>query len=842
MTQTTRCESKTGEGAVAGRVAPRRWRARLCGAGLLAGLMAAPAAADPVIDTTDATLAAGAAATPGQVVVDAAAAAAYVPSVPRVEMTGSIGTFSTPMASAPRRFNGGHAFVASASKTLPAGDYEYASYTVQSGAVVTYQGPSTIRVAGDVVILGAVTTDAASAGALTFEAGGAATLASTASITVEAFDDLVFDTIGSFTAAAGAAILVRTGAVTIRTHGAPGATSDILLDGVVVDSSGALLQASGGVALSGGSVIRGVASDATLQAFGGDVTLSGGSSIGMTASWHGVRLEASGAVSLDGADSAIQATSADVRVRAFGGGLSLTDGAYVQLTTGTVDLAALGTLTVGQDSKITITVGTVRLKSFESDVVVSSSTGGFGTVTGNGVDVDASAGRDVVIDGAGAAVSITQGSMHLTAGRDVVNVAQSSWSVGGGGLVVLAGRSIAAPHLRVFAQSAVFGAETGAIGLADLGYDGSYVGAGFRAVSFDALTVGGSITAQGPIELASRSAAADVSGCAISTWGRAEADFVSSPVTIESFAGESGRVSAVGAHVATGAAQLGTSGDVRLLVHAGEIVPPPEEGFLVPVRATMRRLRAGGAVLTATGFLDTGSASLAAGAATLTIGDVAMPVTLADAGSNRLRATGDGYQLDLGIDPSGGSRATFQLRRTGDFTGFLTADHSGDLRIRVASGAATSSGTVALTKGAYPAGRAPRAARTADLYVARLQARLPGARRGTLDATIGIGSAAASVSSATSVRVSIGDRFSVDVPTSQFSERSGMLRATRPAPGVTSVVVDVRSGTIRVVSTDADLRTAAGDAPTPLVVGVSIGAQERRVLIRARVAGERISY
>jgi hypothetical protein len=801
--------------------------------GAAVALVAAQAVADPTIDTTNAALTTGVAPTSGQVIVDSGAAAAKTPAVPRIEPVGTIGGFSSAMPGALRPFGGGTKFVASGSTTLPGGVHEYASYSVPAGAAVTYDGAATIRVAGDVTILGRVSTNIASLGVLTFEAGGGVTFGPSAVVDAAVFQQVVFDAVGPITASAGAAFSNPSygSTVKMRARGTQTAASDIRLDGAHFDVGGVFLQASGSVAVSGGSTMQVNAGDVTLQAFGGDVTMSGGSSVRGTSS---ITFEASGSIRVEGQGAGFQATQADVRMRAFGDGVSIADGASLRLTSGSIDLRALGTVALESVSNTGMTSGSVRLKSFGSDVVVQT-----GTIVGTALDVDLVAARDVVIDGAGDVVSGLR-SVDVAAGRDVVHVDRPTWN-SQESLVVLAGRSIVAPHgMRVESPSAVFAAENGAIGFGDLDFDGRYREGGFRAVAFGALSVGGAIAAWGPVDLASRTAEVDVSGCSIKTRALFGAR-VSSPVSIESFGGAAGRITAVGATIAAGNATE-TSGDIRLLVHAGEIVEPVE-GFLVPTRVAVRRLRTGGTFLTASGFLDTGSASLAPGDATLTIGDAVLPVLLRAGGRNKLWGTGGWFDVDLSLDPNGSSRAAFRVRSYGDLSGFLAADGSGELTLRIASAGATASGAVALTKGAYPSGRVARAAPRSDLYLSRLAGRLPGTRPGTLDATLGIGAAAASASAASRVRVDVGDRFSALVPMSAFVERTpGVLRAVGPAPGVRFVVIDVRAGTIRIVASDADLRTAFGDVPTQLVVGVSIGASERSVRLRVRHSGALVSY
>jgi len=430
--------------------------------------------------------------------------------------------------------------------------------------------------------------------------------------------------------------------------------------------------------------------------------------------------------------------------------------------------------------------------------------------------------------------------VRVTAGRDVVTDGATRWRCGD--LALLARRSIAAPGLHVSASSAVFGAETGSIALADMDYLGWTDGAGFRAVAFGPLSVGGSVKATGAIELASRSADVDVTGASLVTSAAAPTAIPgSSPVSVESFAGPSGRIAAAGAQIATGTAQY-RSGDVRVAVHAAEVVDP-SEGFVVIEHATARKTRGGKTVLAASGRLDFGSTPLNGADATLTIGDVPIPVPLSLAGRSGLRVKGDGFRLELRPDAPGASRATFRLMRTGGVSGFLAADGSGDVTIRLAAGAASAAGTVRLVKGAYHLGRAKASPRAPAMSVIKLDGQLPGARPGTLDVTIGLGPDVAAVAAGTNVRVSVGDRFSVTMPRSAFVERTpGMLRAVAPAPGVRLATIDLRKGTMRVVAMDADLRTTNESAPTQLVVGAAIDALERRVLVRVKTVGGRIVY
>ena len=835
-----RTPSGTSQGNLVcrGRVA-----AQLGVIGLCAALLAGPAAAGPRIDTTGATIAPGDAASRGQVVIDESAPAAKAPAMPRIGPPGGVGSFSSAMPRFRRPAGGVEAFVAFASMELPAGEYEFASYDVAKDAVVTYGGPVTIRVGGDVTILGRVATQPPRSGALRFETGGGLSLGAGASIEAGPFQDVVIDSIGSVIVSPGASLTAQAGGVTLRAHGTDGAAADIRIDGATIGGGDVVLQASGEIAAAAGASISMVSGDVRIAAYGGDVEFSGGSAISLTAAPLGVFVEAANAIVFRDAGSGVHATSAPVRMRAFDGPLSLTAGADIRLTVGSIDLGALGTVSIGADSGTTITSGPVSVASFGGDVELFAGPGRMlGTIGGNQSDVVLSAAGHVVIDGAGDAV-VSNRSVRVTAHSGDVSLPGGASLHAGGVLTVLAGGSVLAPLLRVTAAGATLGAETGTIGLPDLQFSGAFDGTGLLAVSRGTLTIGGSIVAGGPVRLASRSGSVDVSGCFITTTVMDPLTPDPGSISIESFAGDRGGIDASGANLATGPTPY-VSGGILLAVHASEIVDPVD-GFLVTTRASARLGRTAGApaIVTAEGFLDTGSSPLAPGDATLTIAETTKPLSLYRAGAGRLSARGDGYLLDLRRDPAGSSRTAFRVRWTGAVAGFLTADGSGPLTIGLTSGTVTSAGTVILTNGQYRAGKLPGTAAAPDVYVSLLTGRLPGRRPGTLDVGVGLGLPGTRPATAPDVRVAVGDRFSMSIPGSAFTPLgTSSFTADEMAPGVRNVTLDFARGTLTLTAYQADLRMDDNSAPDRLLVVVAVADVERRVVVRVRRTGTRLVY
>src|SRR5687768_16581597 len=134
-------------------------RRSLRGVPIVLALLAGGTRADGTIDTTGATIATGAAATHGTVVIEPCVMGGTPPTT-----LGSIGTMTGSLPAFPGGGTGsGGAFHATTDQTLPGGTYDFTTYDVDAGVTVTYDAAVTIRTTGDIHVSGTVRTTAASA-------------------------------------------------------------------------------------------------------------------------------------------------------------------------------------------------------------------------------------------------------------------------------------------------------------------------------------------------------------------------------------------------------------------------------------------------------------------------------------------------------------------------------------------------------------------------------------------------------------------------------------------------------------------------------------------------------
>ena len=131
-------------------------------------LAVAPAAADGTIDTTDATIEAGAASAPGAVVIDECAPVGVIPTYPAQPQFSDPGSLALPL---PGPGSGADDAVFVTDAELAAGEHLLGDLEIAEGVVVTALGAVTLRCDGDVTISGRLIS-AAAAASITIECGG----------------------------------------------------------------------------------------------------------------------------------------------------------------------------------------------------------------------------------------------------------------------------------------------------------------------------------------------------------------------------------------------------------------------------------------------------------------------------------------------------------------------------------------------------------------------------------------------------------------------------------------------------------------------------------------------
>jgi len=814
---------------------------------LAAALASAPSgllAGGGTILTPGATITAGAGTPMGTVTIDASAPPATPPTIGAVPAIGSIGAIDGSMPAFAGGGAGGLGAADFASSTsLAGGVYEFTTYTIQSNVGVTYTGAVTIKTTGDMTLDGGIRTTAAGA-SVTIQCGGNLVVNphlggnSEGVETTGASAPVVIDVNGTITTTVNGSTttLIRSlsGATTILQHGTAAPMSLARLDASAVTTLSVFSAGSISAANSSftGDVVE-------VRAFGGDTT-------GTTTTFF-----------------------ADSRTRVQSSGTTtIVNGGQVR-SFGPVDVAGIGGDVVLDTTSVTcgaaaatadLTLRAGRHVTFQNAPIV--------TYTGTGAIVVRAFGGDATFEPTNAA-KISQlrhlgtGTVDVRASNDVSIGGQSRVESQGGALSVAAGHDVLlrdacqvlAPTglLDVRATGAVTGSGTGvkptatggttSIGAgADVALDvGSVQGADgpLTIVAATSVALAGTYSSVGALRVAALDGGVDIGGATLLTFDAASG--ASGAALVESFK-EGATINATSASVTSGAAGASKSGDVSVLVHGA----PVFDGYLLPTKVALKIGKDGAAhsVVNIAGAFDLGrSATDVSGAATLTIGDLAIPVSLVKDAKGRYRQTTTTFDFRVLPAKNGSSKAAFTLKAIGDFGAIVAAAGEGPLALRFAHPQIDARGNVTLTKGKYAAGK-KRAARAAPgLALVRAKATIVGMSGDSLDVLLAFATDGTTPVSAPDVVVAFGPAFTVAVPGATFgAAKKGVFKALSPTAGVLSVTLDYAHETIAVKAKKTDLGAIATGAGVPVDVVVSFGADARTVRVRLGGKGTKTAY
>ena len=814
---------------------------------LLVGAVGEARGADGSISTTNATIASGAAPTQGVVTIDASAPEAEAPALPALTPLGDIGTMTGALAAFPGGGTGAEgAFHATATQTLAGGTFHFTSYLVDSGVTVTYSGPVTILATGDVTVRGKVVTTASDA-PITIRCAGEFLVdgASAAIATSAAISPVTIHAGRSVGTGADDGISAAIGNVSVTAYGMVAGTGDIdVTGGFIEDGAGpgvgqgaVTLRAAGSIHVTAGARVGSVDDPLLLQAFGGDVTVSDGSYL--NARDERLTVEASGDVRVSGS-SYVNTQNGAMVVSAFGGDVtadSTGGAAYFNTREGDLTLRASGGLSFknGGSSASSLT-GKVTLLAFDGDVGFDHAESLLNTA--GSAEVRAAAdvrcagalrtGGDLLVEALGGSLSFTgDGSVRVTGDGHVdlravtlIEVLQGpdgsasiETNFGAGDIRLSAGGGGIDLDIRVVDCEAgdITLLTTGPIALRTTTEEDTP-----RALAGGAISM---ISATGGIRVA---------GADVTT--RNQSGVTSSgDILLESFGGANGAIDADGATIRSGTSTA-ASGSVTLRVHGSSAVPVTRSYFLPSVVKTKLN-GAGKDTLVAAGFFDDGGATVSYGS----------PVTITVAGFSRTfdltpnkKGTVFGFKgpdLILSVRPDrvveqgvqGSSRGKFRLR-IADTTlaGLVPTEGEVDFHLS-ASGLSDAVGIVVVEGGKYKLGRR-RGTLSAPAFLPKtVKASVGDTKPDKLLLIGGFAATADAPAALGTVRVGVGETFSLEIPGDQFTRKGDVWTFRQKADGtLVSVAIDFVREQVTVRTKGVEVGDLAG-ATTDIVFDSGAG-------------------
>ncbi len=813
------------------------------------------------IDTTDADISAS---NGGTVTIDPCATGGILPAVPTPlpppplgSMTDSMGSFGGAGAGGLGAFSTGNDLA------MNAGTYEYSSYTVSSDAVVSYSGPTTLLVSGDMTLRGSITVPG-NGGGLTIRVGGDLSLiggdeGSTdrrieiagGNIRIEVFGTCrLGDLANTFSRAA-----VRTsgGGVTILAFGngqgqeataKPSFDSGaaLLLADCQVDApSGSLilrsalgLSATGNrTVISGGSGVE--ASFLYLQAFGGDLVVENG--VAVQAGVSGTALvEASGGISLQSAT--VTSDGSDLEFGAFGGDLAFF---LAQAMAG-----GSGGLLARSSGDLTVDSGT--LQTMNGPLLAYSTSGNvcIGCVGSQGGSSIASTGGSVTVRAAGnvdiaASSSVTTGSGPASVDAEgSIAMSGSTVNVTGGQEVAMRAGSRLGSDFQTFVTVRGSGLLMASRGINGVRLDAGSLEStddGLEMLSIGSIVFHGSAVGEEFLDIVSTQ-----SDILVSNADLRSADFGASsesgPVSLRSFDPQ-GHIDASGSTIRSGAAET-AGGDVSLLVYS-DGAPPPVQAYFLPKKLKYKRNTrdAAKSVLTAAGFLDTGPGVVDLSApATLSLGGLDIPVPGLTAKGTSFLFKGQGLTFVVKASKVGSSRAVFKLKHQADFGDAIDPD--GDITLRFDNGTIEGIGTVRLEAGKFALGKKRGSLTAPNLYPAKSKVKLLGGGKDGFTLVLGLATGGTTPNTAPDLTLEFGGDYVESVDGAAFT-RSGDRWTYRGTGGITSVVLDYLKETVTVKAKNIDLGNFI-EGSQPVRLAVTLGTSGRSVEVRMGRKGKGLKY
>ncbi len=643
----------------------------LTAAAVAAAIPTAALVAGGDIDTIGADIASGDAPTRGAVTIDDSADLGAVPADDE-----GIGSDSPPAYpfDADYRFDGlgGPQFHATSDVTLPGGTYDFRSFTVDAGVTVRFNGATTLRVAGDVLLNGLIRfAPAAESGGigqqLSLTTTGDLTIhassgESSAGIVIDGADAERYGYVWALVKGRFAATAEPGSTATLAGENARGSANYFVHATGVTRLSNVRLSSgrnySSGIHVAGDLYAEnciGEDRDFILEAPEGSVTVAGGRYQRLAISARNDVLVRDGA---EFTGEALGITTSRGGVRIGGDVVIDVSGGFGVEADGDIELASGARVTVGGDeaarNSVYLSTGRGRV-DVRDGAVIDASTGEIVTiVTANGIDIAGSvrAGNGLTF-GATAGDVVVRDSALLAAGEGPVRVYAAGTIAAEGGTA-----SITAAEFDL--QSVTGGLD---LDLSTLRATSGRV----VAISNGVVKLRGGYEAARDIQIVSRRDGIDVAGATLST--AAVSDSISGFVRLATYASNA-PIDASDATIRSGDSDV-QSGDVLLQVAAqgGETAAAK----MKVSGATAKVMRDGTVMTRIRGTLTSGRRAVPLrGSGEVTAGSLARRVFLRGRGG-RLSGETDGVRVDLAGGTSSRANFVITLREPETVAGTETA-------------------------------------------------------------------------------------------------------------------------------------------------------------------------
>ncbi len=854
-------------------------------AALVIGSGSETVVADGVITTTGASITAGEGDTvEGDVFLEPCALPATPPVLPPLGLLPTQPGFEGALAPfAPIVLSEDIDFDASTDTMLSGDTYEFASYTVIDGATISYDGPVTLLVDGDVTLNGSIVTTANSAdivircsGTLRIgdlggtpvtgvrASGGGSDVTIIARQAIETGVPVIVPL--PISAPGGKGIENPPGGTSCRISAVSGAVSVIALGLSSDDESGVTLfrtevesgttrvqiGATDFVSLTNASLASN-SGGMTVQAFGGDVTTE---SLRLRGALGDVLVQAGGTADL-GIDSQLSAVAADLRIDALGGDLLVggasvidaDDGSSVGFPSagdGAIELSASNDVRFSGGTRVvSLGAGDITVRAHGRDVELepdgSSETTFLTQQTAGNIVLDAA--RNVHFNGFSYIACRTGNGIIRAFAGDFAQTGKTYVSCGGD-VDARASGSITAQSFEVGTAGPnpyIVGANVLLVASGDISLTTDFVTAMGSALEIFArgrVTLSGAFEGAQSLEVISHNGPIIVRGSTLTTDGDFDDDF-EGDLNIETFGLRDARIDATNATIRSGDRE-DYAEDVSLTVHAGST---QINSFVLPkvVKIKLNEKNPEKSFFAASGFFDTGRDEVAAaGPATIQVGDLSIEANLVVKGRN---FTFKNEMLKFKLKPSraGSSRAKFRLSLKGDLQGMVPDE--GPVTIRFTTQSADGSGTVSVDRGQYKLGRKRGALTAPSLFPFKVKATHKGSGKDTLQLLAGLTTDGGTPETAPDVVINYNGLIEFTIPSAEFQRKGDNYTAKSPpsAPGVRVLVLNFKKEQVTLKAAGLDLGPIPA-GPEAASIHVALGDAANTVVVRMAPAGKSFKY
>jgi hypothetical protein len=830
---------------------------------LLALLCFLPASVDTdacgTIDTTDATIQAGAAPSSGTVVVDPCMTGGTPPNLAFVGSLPPMGAMPGSMPSFPGGGTGvDGAFDASVDQTLPAGPHNFTTFRIQDNVTVTATGPVTIKTTGTMTINGKLVSTAAAA-AITIHCGGALDAIGPYSgmaggiVTDGSSAPIDIHVSGAFTANNRADLDAKASDLSLHVHQAPASGTAITTDGTSIDAEETLtIRARGDVVLDGQFDSDG---GTTIQSREGGISF--GSSTFVSAGDDApVIVEGSTEVRVGGG-SYVEADDGDVTIAAYAGSVWLVDHASISSYEGDITVRSSVSSYVTEDAMVQAWDGDIRIAAHGGDVRI----GVDDSDTEDGATIEAETSTSLLTLEASSTVWVA-GSARVSGGATTTVRAYggdyrhtSSAKITGDSLSIRAGDEIAADPGAGLASIWTRG-NTGDLDLSagdggvsvDLGGrllcgtegSGGGTGGALSVITSGPVRLRGYVLANEGIRVATTHTSIDMTDAILRTYHAIGES--SGPILVESWAQVGAVIDATRAEASSGSSTV-ASGDVTICArNASDPIEDPIEAFILPkkVKVKINADKPERSTLKTSGFFDLGPGDpVLTGPATLTVGGLVFNIPgLTPTGRNYNYDT-DGVTFRIKTRGNGSSRAKFLIKVNQDLNGQI--DLNGTLDIEFTTGDLTGIASVGLTAGRYRIGKTRGMLYAPNLYLQKARCKLKSGSADKLKLMLGLSTDGTTPAAASDVRVRMGTAVDVTIPAASFQRSGDLWVFSGNVGGITDVVLDYGTENITIKGKGLTLPDYP-DGPNDVAVAVDVGADSRGVSVRMVRSGKTLKY